>query len=144
MPSYWVVIRKKTLGTKSETALSCADFDASDSNTKQHWLLLTADELTAYDQYCHEKADGIDSMKNEELKVKSEEYDNNIYDLQGRRFNSQFSIPNSQFKKCPTRIGTRSGKSSTSPCWLRLITARRYGCEPLSTNTVPTWTTRLR
>ena len=99
MPSYWVVIRKKTLETKSETALSCADFDASDSNTKQHWLLLTADELTAYDQYCHEKADGIGSMKNEESKVKSEEYDNNIYDLQGRRFNSQFSIPNSQLKK---------------------------------------------
>ena len=71
-PSYWIIIRKKALAAKSETALSCADFDASDSNTKQHWLLLTADELTAYNQYCHEKADGIDLTISESSRNKEE------------------------------------------------------------------------
>ena len=71
-PSYWIIIRKKALAAKSETALSCADFDASDSNTKQHWLLLTADELTAYNQYCHEKADGIDLPISESSRNKEE------------------------------------------------------------------------
>ena len=71
-PSYWIIIRKKALAAKSETALSCVDFNASDSNTKQHWLLLTADELTAYNQYCHEKADGIDLPISESSRNKEE------------------------------------------------------------------------
>ena len=111
--SYWITIRKVALTAKSKTALSGANFDASDNNTTQHWLVLTADKFTEYDQYCKEKADGIGSMKSEELRtpkgsrakrenevaMKSEEYDNAIYDLSGRKVNCQLSPVNSQLKK---------------------------------------------
>ena len=46
---------------------------------------------------------GVDSEEttslSEELRVKSEKSDNAVYDLSGRKINSQFSILNSQFKK---------------------------------------------
>ena len=61
--SYWVTINKVALVAKSKTAIGGASFDADDSNTKQHWLVLTAEEMTAFDQFCIEKAmpklDGI-------------------------------------------------------------------------------------
>jgi len=49
--SYWITINKTALTAKSEIAVNATSFDSSDSNTKQHWLVLTADELTTFDQY---------------------------------------------------------------------------------------------
>ena len=40
---------------------------------------------------------GISEMKNE--RVKTEKYDDAVYDLSGRKVNSQFSTFNSQLKK---------------------------------------------
>ncbi|MBR4643730.1 MAG: hypothetical protein IKO73_01020 [Bacteroidaceae bacterium] len=54
--SYWITIGKAALRTTSKTTVGGTGFDASDSNTKQHWLLLTAGEMSTYDQYCAEKA----------------------------------------------------------------------------------------
>ena len=61
------------------------------------------DKLLIYSQsdvYMVSKADLIDQTTSisEELRVKSEESANAVYDLQGRRFNSQFIIHNSQLK----------------------------------------------
>ena len=62
-PSYWITIGKKALVATSKTAFGSAAFDHSDSNMQQHWLLLGAEELTAFDGYCIEQAmpllDGI-------------------------------------------------------------------------------------
>ena len=61
------------------------------------------DKLLIYSQsdvYVVSKADLIDQTTSisEELRVKSEESANAVYDLSGRRFNSQFIIHNSQLK----------------------------------------------
>ena len=49
--SYWVTINKTALTAKSETTVGGSSFDASDSNTQQHWLLLTAKEMEVFDQF---------------------------------------------------------------------------------------------
>ena len=56
MPSYWITIGKKALASTSKATFNGATFDASDRNTQQHWLMLNEDELTAFDQFCTEKA----------------------------------------------------------------------------------------
>ena len=50
-------------------------------------------------QYLFDKYGMEDGLQNEELRVKSEESDNAVYDLSGRKINSQFSIFNSQLPK---------------------------------------------
>ena len=61
--SYWVTINKTAMTTKSKTAVGGASFDADDNNTKQHWLLLTAEEMMAFDQFCIDKAmPGLNSI----------------------------------------------------------------------------------
>jgi len=50
-------------------------------------------------QYLFNKYGIEDGIQNEELRVKSEESDNAVYDLSGRKVNSQFSIFNSQLPK---------------------------------------------
>lgn len=102
-PSYWIIIRKKALAAKSETALSCADFDASDSNTKQHWLLLTADELAEFDEYCVEKETSIGESLTPNSSLREDEA---IYDLSGRKFNVQSSM----FKGLKKGIYIKDGK----------------------------------
>ena len=49
--SYWITINKTALTAKSETSVSGVAFDANDSNTKQHWLLMTAQEMEVFDQF---------------------------------------------------------------------------------------------
>lgn len=61
--SYWITIRKLALRVASKTAVSGIGFDDSDSNTKQHWLLLTADKYAEFDQYCIEKATSINNVQ---------------------------------------------------------------------------------
>ena len=39
----------------SKTTVAGASFDANDSNQEQHWLLLTSEELTGFDQFCINK-----------------------------------------------------------------------------------------
>lgn len=56
MSSYWITIGKKALASTSKATFNGATFDASDRNTQQHWLVLNEDELTAFDQFCAEKA----------------------------------------------------------------------------------------
>lgn len=90
--SYWITIRKVALTVKSKTALGGASFDASDSNTKQHWLLLKADKFAEYDEYCVERETNIEE-------VKSEKSDDVIYDLSGRKINTSLLAPHSSFKK---------------------------------------------
>jgi len=53
--SYWITIAKMALKANSKTALGGAAFDANDDNTQQHWLLLTTEELTTFDQSCVNK-----------------------------------------------------------------------------------------
>lgn len=55
-PSYWITINKTALQVNSKTALAGAGFDANDANTQQHWLLLTSEEMTAFNQFCVSKA----------------------------------------------------------------------------------------
>ena len=54
--SYWITIAKAALKVTNKTTVGGAAFDADDSNAKQHWLLLTAEEMAAFDKYCTEKA----------------------------------------------------------------------------------------
>ena len=49
--SYWITINKTALTAKNETNVTGTSFDASDNNTLQHWLLLTAKELEVFDQF---------------------------------------------------------------------------------------------
>lgn len=51
-PSYWITIGKTALNASSKVAAGGASFDANDSNMKQHWLLLTEEQMTAFDQFC--------------------------------------------------------------------------------------------
>ena len=74
--SYWITINKTALTAKSETSVGDASFDASDSNAKQHWLLLTAKELETFDQYWT----GIESLSPALSKGEGA-----IYDLSGRK-----------------------------------------------------------
>ena len=60
--SYWITIRKQALKVTNQTTVSGASFDASDKNTKQHWLVLTADQFAEFDDYCVEKETGIGSI----------------------------------------------------------------------------------
>lgn len=53
--SYWITIGKTALKASSRTAVTGTTFDHSDANAQQHWLLLTADELTSFDNYCTQK-----------------------------------------------------------------------------------------
>ena len=52
IPSYWITIGKTAMKLNSKTALAGTNFDANDNNTQQHWLILTEDEMTAFDSYC--------------------------------------------------------------------------------------------
>jgi hypothetical protein len=100
-PSYWITIRKMALRVASKTVVNGASFDTSDKNAKQHWLLLTADKFAEFDEYCVEKGIGIEDVKSDESLTPNSSLREGeaIYDLSGRRINSQFSILNSQFKK---------------------------------------------
>ena len=94
--SYWITIRKQALKVTNQTTVSGASFDASDKNTKQHWLLLTADQFAEFDDYCVEKETGI----GESLSPNHSQRECGvIYDLSGRKVNSQFSNFNSQLKR---------------------------------------------
>ncbi len=53
--SYWITIGKNALRANSKTTVGGAAFDSDDSNAKQHWLLMTAEEMTAFDEFCIEK-----------------------------------------------------------------------------------------
>jgi len=55
-PSYWITIGKVALKANTKTAVAGAAFDASDSNAKQHWLLMKADEMQAFDRFCTDQA----------------------------------------------------------------------------------------
>ena len=94
--SYWITIRKQALKVTNQTTVSGASFDASDKNTKQHWLVLTADQFAEFDDYCVEKETGI----GESLSPNHSQRECGvIYDLSGRKVNSQFSNFNSQLKR---------------------------------------------
>ena len=94
--SYWITIRKQALKVTNQTTVSGASFDASDKNTKQHWLVLTADQFSEFDDYCVEKETGI----GESLSPNHSQRECGvIYDLSGRKVNSQFSNFNSQLKR---------------------------------------------
>ena len=54
--SYWITIGKIAMKANSKTVVNGASFDANDNNTQQHWLVLKADEMANYDQYCTQKA----------------------------------------------------------------------------------------
>ena len=56
IPSYWITINKIALKANSKTAVGGANFDANDAATKQHWLVLTEDQLTAFNQFCTDSA----------------------------------------------------------------------------------------
>lgn len=84
--SYWITIKKMALTVKSKTALSGASFDASDKNTKQHWLVLTADQFAEFDDYCVEKETGIGESLTPDPSPSER---GTIYDLSGRKIESQ-------------------------------------------------------
>ena len=95
-PSYWITIRKMALRVAGQTTVNGTNFDASDKNTKQHWLLLTADQFAEFDEYCVEKETSI----GESLSPNHSQRECGvIYDLSGRKVNSQFSNFNSQLKR---------------------------------------------
>ena len=82
--SYWITIRKQALKVTNQTTVSGASFDASDKNTKQHWLVLTADQFAEFDDYCVEKETGIGSINGltpDPSLLRREE----IYNLSGQR-----------------------------------------------------------
>lgn len=74
--SYWITINKIALTAQSETTVDDASFDANDSNTKQHWLILTEKEMAVFDQFWTGIDDIQSSIDNE---------DDNWYSLDGRR-----------------------------------------------------------
>ena len=94
--SYWITIRKQALKVTNQTTVSGASFDASDKNTKQHWLVLTADQFAEFDDYCVEKETGIGESLTPDPSPSER---GTIYDLSGRKVNSQFSNFNSQLKR---------------------------------------------
>lgn len=95
------------LRVASKTVVNGASFDTSDKNTKQHWLLLTADKFAAFDEYCAERETSIGESLSPNLSPREK---GALYDLSGRKINSQslYSLPtregqggplNSQLKK---------------------------------------------
>ena len=84
--SYWITIRKQALKVTNQTTVSGASFDASDKNTKQHWLVLTADQFAEFDDYCVEKETGIGESLTPDPSPRER---GAIYDLSGRIINSQ-------------------------------------------------------
>lgn len=80
--SYWITINKVALRAISQTAVGGANFDSDDSNTKQHWLLLTDEELTSFDA-----ATGIETIQNSEFKTQNDGAP--WYDLNGRMLNGK-------------------------------------------------------
>ena len=95
-PSYWITIRKMALRVAGQTTVNGTNFDASDKNTKQHWLLLTADKFAEFDEYCVERETSIGESLTPDP---SQRECGVIYDLSGRKVNSQFSNFNSQLKR---------------------------------------------
>lgn len=81
--SYWITINKTALTANSETSVRSAGFDANDGNTKQHWLLLTAEEMEFFDQFWT----GIDAPK--ATADNGQQTNNGWYDLSGRRLNGK-------------------------------------------------------
>ena len=79
--SYWITINKTALMIKSETDIGSGSFDANDSNTKQHWLILTAEEMEFFDQYWT----GINDLTPDPSSVGEGSW----YDLNGRKLCSQ-------------------------------------------------------
>ncbi len=94
--SYWITIRKQALKVTNQTTVSGASFDASDKNTKQHWLVLTADQFAEFDEYCVERETSIGESLTPDPSPSER---GTIYDLSGRKVNSQFSNFNSQLKR---------------------------------------------
>lgn len=78
--SYWITINKIALRVANKTTVNGTGFDASDKNTKQHWLVLTADQYNEFDQYCQEKITGIENTPTSQFNE-----ENTIYDLSGRK-----------------------------------------------------------
>ena len=93
--SYWITINKTALRVASKTTVNGTGFDASDKNTKQHWLILTADKFAEYDQYCQEKITSIENTPSSMYNDHSEDW----YTLDGRKINYHFSTLDSQLKK---------------------------------------------
>jgi hypothetical protein len=78
--SYWITINKIALTAKSKTAVNGTSFDADDSNTTQHWLILTEDELSSFDQYWT----GIDSPQ-----LTTDKETSTWYNLNGSHLNNK-------------------------------------------------------
>ena len=85
-PSYWITIRKMALRVASQTTVNGTNFDASDKNTKQHWLLLTADKFAEFDEYCVERETSIGESLTPDPSPRER---GAIYDLSGRKIKSQ-------------------------------------------------------
>jgi hypothetical protein len=85
-PSYWITIRKMALRVAGQTTVNGTNFDASDKNTKQHWLLLTADQFAEFDEYCVERETSIGESLTADPSPRER---GAIYDLSGRIINSQ-------------------------------------------------------
>ena len=79
--SYWITINKIALTAKSKIAVNGTNFDANDSNTKQHWLILTEEELASFDDL---HWTGIETPTSE-----TGNEDGAWYDLNGRRLSIQ-------------------------------------------------------
>lgn len=56
MPSYWITINKTAMKVASKTSVTGDTFDSADNNTQQHWLVMTPEQMTTFDQYCTSKA----------------------------------------------------------------------------------------
>ena len=84
------------LRVAGQTTVNGTNFDASDKNTKQHWLLLTADQFAEFDEYCVERETSIRESLTPDPSPRER---GAIYDLSGRKVNSQFSNFNSQLKR---------------------------------------------
>jgi hypothetical protein len=78
--SYWITINKTALTAKSEESVGGSNFDASDRNTCQHWLLLTTKEMEIFDQFWT----GIDRSA---FKIDNET--DTWYDLNGRKLSNK-------------------------------------------------------
>lgn len=85
-PSYWITIRKIALRVAGQTTVNGTNFDASDKNTKQHWLLLTADKFAEFDEYCVERETSIGESLTPDPSPRER---GAIYDLSGRKIKSQ-------------------------------------------------------
>lgn len=85
-PSYWITIRKMALRVAGQTTVNGTNFDASDKNTKQHWLLLTADKFAEFDEYCVERETSIGESLTPDPSPRER---GAIYDLSGRKIKSQ-------------------------------------------------------